>query len=281
MPMKTKLKPTRLFFEIQRVDDGHPDYSIVEGYAYVNARVASDRYNLTRGAMEEASRSYLQFPAVREMHASSAAGTGLEVVWDERGARLTAKVVDPVARLKVKEGVYRGFSVGVTPLVVRGDEVTKCAWVETSLVDRPADPDAVFTVVRAEALPDEVEVDVEPDANPSEEALQRMSRQISALENERDASRTEIARVQGLLKAAEGRIAELEAMPATPVVRFTQGLQREFLANAEARSRTDELRQELARIEAMTPEALTALSNRERQDLALRVSILKTQISQG
>jgi hypothetical protein len=52
------------------------------------------------------------------------------------------------------EGVYRGFSIGGQPELVRGSDIIKFRWLETSLVDRPADPDALFTVVRAEGVLD-------------------------------------------------------------------------------------------------------------------------------
>lgn len=147
-----------------------PDGLIVEGYAYVNAKVKSDRYNLLRSSMEEASRGYVEFPAVREMHDSKkAAGTGIDdvVKWDDRGCALRALIVDSEAIKKIETGVYRGLSVGIRPLVMRGNDVTKCEWFETSLVDRPADPGAIFSVVRSEECPEEVEVEIE------EEELER------------------------------------------------------------------------------------------------------------
>lgn len=165
--MKRKLHSAAFFVPITRTEE-HDDYTLVEGYAYVNGRVPSDRYNLTRAAMEAASEGYMQFPAVREMHGSNAAGTGLGLAWDDRGVQLSAKIVDPVARAKVKEGVYRGFSVGVQPTIVRGSDVTACRWNETSLVDRPADSDAVFTMVRVEAAEAETEVEVVARASFSE-----------------------------------------------------------------------------------------------------------------
>lgn len=165
--MKRKLHSAAFFVPITRTEE-HDDYTLVEGYAYVNGRVPSDRYNLTRAAMEAASEGYMQFPAVREMHGSNAAGTGLGLSWDERGVHLSAKIVDPVARTKVKEGVYRGFSVGVQPTIVRGSDVTACRWNETSLVDRPADSDAVFTMVRVEGTEAETEVEVVARASFSE-----------------------------------------------------------------------------------------------------------------
>lgn len=159
---RKKVPTTHLFLPITRTER-QGESLIVEAYAYCNASVKSDKFNLLRAAMEEATADYFQFPAIREMHGSSAAGTGLDHVWDERGCKLTLKVVDPVAIKKVEEEVYRGLSVGVKPLILRGNDVTKCQWIETSLVDRPADPDAIILTTRGESLPAEVEADVMDD----------------------------------------------------------------------------------------------------------------------
>ncbi len=122
----------------------------VEGYAFVNEVVpGEDGIRLRRDAMEAASADYMKFGALREMHGRVAAGTVPTLNWEKRGAKIRAKVVDPIARLKVEEGVYKGFSVGVQPTVMRGKDIYNCSWFETSLVDRPKDPDALFTT-RAE-----------------------------------------------------------------------------------------------------------------------------------
>ena len=63
-------------------------------------------------------------------------------------------IVDKDAIEKVETKVYKGFSVGVQPLVVRGNDVEKLDWFENSLVDRPADPDAIFSVARADGVTD-------------------------------------------------------------------------------------------------------------------------------
>jgi hypothetical protein len=90
------------------------------------------------------------------MHQPSAVGTPLSVVWEgEKGserALLTAKIVDDAAWKKVKEGVYKGFSIGVIPRVMRGKDVEVCSWWDTSLIDVGKDKDAKFTVFRVLGL---------------------------------------------------------------------------------------------------------------------------------
>ena len=137
------------YADISRVDD---EQRIVTGMAFVNERVDGDPYTLTRSCMEKATSGYLEWAAVREMHGNSAAGTALNVDWKDEGAEITVRVVDDMAWKKVKEGVYKGFSVGVRPKIVRGNVVTEADWIETSLVDRPKDPGAKFSVFRVEEL---------------------------------------------------------------------------------------------------------------------------------
>jgi hypothetical protein len=107
-------------------------------------------------AMREALPGYMRFPALREMHQLSAAGTTLDAeVGDDGTTRIVAHVVDPVAVAKVKNQVYRGFSIGgrvtqrdtVNPKMITGLVLT-----EISLVDRPANPEAVFDCWKAAAV---------------------------------------------------------------------------------------------------------------------------------
>lgn len=154
-----KMKPFHLFGEISRVDD---EQRIVEGYAFVNETVPGENgVRLKRSAMEAATADYVTNGTSREMHQPIAAGKPLDVTWDDKGAYLRVKVVDDQAWNKVKEGVYKGFSVGVNPKVMRGKDVTACHWFDSSLIDIGKDKDAKFTVWRSEGIDPDAEVDVE------------------------------------------------------------------------------------------------------------------------
>jgi len=154
-------KLLHLFIPITRVDD---EKRIVEGYAFVNEVVPGEGgMRLKRSAMEAATADYVFWGALRAMHQPIAAGTAndgendeLGVVWDDKGAFLRVVVVDDDAWKKVKTKVYKGFSVGVRADVVRGKDVEKCTWVETSLVDRPADTDAEILSFRMEGTDQDV-----------------------------------------------------------------------------------------------------------------------------
>ncbi len=192
--MKTKMKPIHFFVPIERTKKTDKGL-IVEGYAYVNAIVEAGGIDLTRKAMEAASADYLKWGAIREMHGPNAAGTATAeecgIVWDEKGAFLRALVVDKAAIEKCETGVYKGFSVGVRPQVMRGNKVESCVWIENSLVDRPADPDCPFTIARADGLDeahvdDEIEVEQLEDQPSDQTAVERgaFAEKIASREND-------------------------------------------------------------------------------------------------
>lgn len=124
----------------------------VYGYATTPTRDQSGE-SVDLMAVKAALPSYLQYPAVREMHQPSAVGTGIEANLDQKGLWFGAKVIDDQAWRKVAAGVYRGFSVGgrVTkrdhrdPKHILGIDLT-----EISLVDRPCNPDARFELIKME-----------------------------------------------------------------------------------------------------------------------------------
>lgn len=170
MATTTRIKPLRYFVpfssglieraDVQAVLGKHPD--AVPGYAFVNETVDGEGgVRLKRSAMEAATPDYLQFCNIREMHDRSAVGTCVHSEWDERGWYIVSDIVDPIAKLKCERGVYKGYSVGVQPLLMRGKDVETCKIVEISLVDRPKDPDAMFTTYRAEGFDPDTEVEVE------------------------------------------------------------------------------------------------------------------------
>jgi len=107
---------------------------------------------------------------IREMHGPIAAGKA--IAWwadDEKKAiGLRSKIVDPEAAKKCKESVYTGYSIGGAPGTVKREirkfdgknvpAVTAYELSETSVVDNPAAPSAVFTLVkRAPARPWELD----------------------------------------------------------------------------------------------------------------------------
>lgn len=175
-----KLPLIRLFGEITRRDD---ENRVVEGYVFVNEDVG-DGVKLLRSTMEAATEDYMRWGCVREMHSASAVGTALDLNWDDKGAFFRAKIVDDAAWEKCKEGVYKGFSVGVRPRIMRGKDCTKADWVENSLVDRPKDWDAVASLGRAADYDGETEFEVEEEAVNRGEFAERIKvTEKSALRN--------------------------------------------------------------------------------------------------
>lgn len=142
----------RLYGAIQKVEP--QDDGTVRVHGIATSEAVDDQGEIVRAeAMRAAIPDYMCFPALREMHQLSAAGTTLEAeVWEDGTTRIVAHVIDPVAVAKVKNRVYRGFSIGgrVTQRD-RGNPkaITGLVLDEISLVDRPANPEAIFDCWKA------------------------------------------------------------------------------------------------------------------------------------
>jgi hypothetical protein len=147
----------RLYGAIQKVEpqkDG-----TVRVYGIATSEALDEQGEIVRAdAIRAAIPDYMRFPALREMHQLSAAGTTLEAeVCEDGTTRIVAHVVDPVAVAKVRNQVYRGFSIGgrVTQREAGNpNTVTGLVLNEISLVDRPANPEAVFDCWKAAMPPD-------------------------------------------------------------------------------------------------------------------------------
>ena len=141
----------KIFAEIAKIDE---EQRLVMGYASTEAMDKQGEI-VKIDAIKTALPDYLKFANIREMHQPSAVGVAKGAEIDATGLYITAKVVDDAAWTKVKEGVYKGFSIGgkVTardPL--KKNVVTGVDLMEISLVDRPANPEATFDVFKAASV---------------------------------------------------------------------------------------------------------------------------------
>lgn len=193
----------RLYGEIAKTEQQDDGTVKVWGYASSEA-VDSDGEIITAEAMKAAIPDYMKFGAVREMHGKSAAGTAIEIkVEDDGRTFFGAHVVDPVAVLKVQTGVYKGFSIGGT--VTARDDLNKSLikgvkLMEISLVDRPANPDAVFTCFKADKgaeQADDDESDAEDENNKPDDA--DGSQKDDQADEKADFTPDEIARLREML----------------------------------------------------------------------------------
>ncbi|MCX5285686.1 hypothetical protein [Streptomyces sp. NBC_00198] len=97
---------------------------------------------------------------VREQHdVKRAVGVGVGLTkGDGEAHMLAAHIVDPVACLKVKHGVLKGFSVGIKNPKIKlgkadapGGEVVGGSICEVSVVDRPCNPTTMFEIAKADS----------------------------------------------------------------------------------------------------------------------------------
>ncbi|MBV8505885.1 MAG: hypothetical protein JOZ11_08775 [Alphaproteobacteria bacterium] len=147
----------RLYGAIQKVEP--QEDGTVRVYGIASSEAVDEQGEIVRAdAIRAAIPDYMRFPALREMHQLSAAGSTLEAeVCGDGTTRIVAHVVDPVAVAKVRNQVYRGFSIGgrVTQRAVGNPKtITGLVLNEISLVDRPANPEAIFDCWKAAMPPD-------------------------------------------------------------------------------------------------------------------------------
>lgn len=148
----------KLYGEIKKTIANDDGTLIVSGIASSES-VDSDGEIILSKAIADAIPDYMRFGAVREMHNNSACGTALSMMVVNDKTMFEALVVDPVAVKKINTGVYKGFSIGGK--ITKRNDVNKniiegLKLVEVSLVDRPANPESIFTMVKfddAEASP--------------------------------------------------------------------------------------------------------------------------------
>src|SRR5579864_8117609 len=142
---------TRFYWPIAKID---AEQRMVWGYASTETEDDQGE-SVTRQALAAALDDYMRFANIREMHQPSAVGVAKEAAIDDRGLYLGAKIVDGEAWQKVIEGVYKGFSIGGR--VTARDPadrriITGLTLTEISVVDRPANPEAVFDCWKRSAL---------------------------------------------------------------------------------------------------------------------------------
>jgi hypothetical protein len=151
-----QLQRLTLYGQIQRVAD---EERMVYGVATTETPVEDLpglNVTLTYEATRRAALQWAEWGNIREMHQPSAVGVAREITprEDQRDLFIGAYISDDGAWRKVKDGVYRGFSINADPLTweeSRDDEVvrvTEYEIIEVSLVDRPHDPQARITVWR-------------------------------------------------------------------------------------------------------------------------------------
>jgi len=148
-----KKRKASFFVAFEKVEKQEDGTMLVSGVASSEA-VDSDGETITSGAMKAALPDYMKFANIREMHQPIAAGTALKCEVDAEGiTHIEAKIVDPTTVLKIEEEVLKGFSVGgaitsrdpLNKTIITGIRLS-----EISVVDRPANPLAVFKLAKLE-----------------------------------------------------------------------------------------------------------------------------------
>ena len=136
-----------LFLPLAKVERQKDGTCIVSGYASTPAKDL-DGEIVSIDAIKKALPGYWEWRNIREMHQPSAVGVGKEYHIDEKGWFLRAHITDKIAAQKCVDEVYKGWSIGGRKLAKTGDTITEIELIETSLVDRPANPECKLLVAK-------------------------------------------------------------------------------------------------------------------------------------
>ena len=204
----------KLYAEIAKMEAQDDGTVKVWGYASSEA-VDSDGEVIAAEAMKAAIPDYMKFGAVREMHGSNAAGTAIEInVEDDGRTFFGAHIVDPVAVTKVKTGVYKGFSIGGSVTArdeLNKSQITGLKLTEISLVDRPANPDAVFTCFKADKPKDDEEAAKEEDGKSTDKADETPADDTEKADGEKVDDKEDETEKSASVDLSESEIAILKA----------------------------------------------------------------------
>lgn len=175
-----RMSKFRLFGKFSKVTAQDDGTLVVEGVASSES-VDSQGEVVRADAMRGAIPDFMKFGNIREMHQPIAAGKAIDISVGEDGiTRLSAHVVDAESCKKVSAGVLQGFSIGgfVPPGGRSKDDANVIETIkltEISLVDRPANPDALITLVKVDTEP--VQTSATP--APAEEAKKAEATPVS------------------------------------------------------------------------------------------------------
>src|SRR5581483_2533021 len=141
---------TRIFVPVTvKTDASNPGVRIVSGIA-TDPTLDSDRQICDPSWLEKAMSDYEPWGNIREMHQPIAAGVAISIVKDADAYVVTSKIIDPGTIAKLDAGVLKGYSIGIAhPQVIRdnkaiGGRIIGGEIIEISLVDRPANPNALI-----------------------------------------------------------------------------------------------------------------------------------------
>lgn len=138
--------------QIQKVKSANSDY-LITGY-FTSDNVDSVGDLITKEATEKAVEGFLRFPTLRYMHQPRPIGKVLKVgAPDLEWNQALIKVVDEESKTLIDEGILTALSVGIIvrdakPNKHGGIDIHAYDWVELSLCDVPANPDAKVTSIQ-------------------------------------------------------------------------------------------------------------------------------------
>lgn len=157
-----------LFCDITKVNE---EERMVYGYASTEA-LDSQGEIVTKEAIQDALSDFMKFGNIRYMHQPHVVGKAHEADVDDKGLYIGVKVGNDEAWRQVKDRELNGFSIGGKSITKSGGIISKLRLTEISLVDRPANPEAVFNIWKGDGMADEIKDEVIEEVAKSDEVVE-------------------------------------------------------------------------------------------------------------
>jgi hypothetical protein len=135
------------------------------GHLYVYGKMTgpdldNDHQRMDGAWLKTAVPEWARVGNIREMHQAKAVGKAVEIAEKDDGWYLGAKIIDKDTIEKIENDVLTGFSIGIKfpRIIQRADApngaITGGRICETSVVDSPCLPSALFTIAKADSAGD-------------------------------------------------------------------------------------------------------------------------------
>lgn len=283
--MKKEGHPMKMLIKIYSVD-GQPIYKRSEHMIYITSTeefkmkvekgkdnkriitgvISSDQIDkhgeiVSPAAVMESKEDYLEFPTIRNMHEADQIGKALDLWREGNKIYMEAEIFDDEDKIwhRIEQGNLRAFSIGFRvldwdeycPDGIDGEcylRFTEIMLVEVSVVDSPANTDAVFEVkkqlkaIGGDALVNKLFIKVEKDNKATSNIGDGVEENIETTKGEtmEDEKKTEEVEDIPVTEEPEAESEETESDPVDEKKEEAEEKEEEFVAAEEDEKETEE-----------------------------------------
>ena len=236
MELGSKINDFEYTFDIQKLVGNEDDDTLIIAGAISDSSLDLDGERVDQTSLFKAWKQYLKNPVIRLMHKSEIGAIGRVIpdFTDSKGKVHKTGLVNGVPhivamiskapdlksiRIKIREGVYSGLSIGGKARSVKKDGIVTLmikSLLEVSVVDIPSNKNSLFSVVKAACTGDNCPLNKEHIINLEESDIMEQNEIIELVTATVEKTVTEMkqkddyATLKTSLEAAQSEIADLK-----------------------------------------------------------------------